>query len=250
MFSLRGGEQAMMRVVALGLVILFGLSIFVLRTSPMGEELTAAAGPAWTEYRDAGYGFGLAVPGDWKVNNPPYLLADVAVSAGPNLGEPAGQAAPQKGMFLSILTMGNFGGAGSSIPVQNWPDGAIKIDLTVFDNIDATLPLRKSLRTYLEDEYQGIDKIKEQAYKSYRGFWVTTYSKQNPSGEKHKTLNFFLPTHQLLKISVAPETGWDDPNVKAMIDSLVLSKDESIKLPPERPVPSVISTSIYSKLHR
>lgn len=111
MFTSRTRRHArMMIVISLLVAFLFTLSATTPGfTQSAKGELEA---PVWTEYRDARYGYGLAVPSDWIIFPTP----------------PEGVRA--------TLVLTNFGDEGRGITSEQWPKGGLKIDITVFENID------------------------------------------------------------------------------------------------------------------
>ncbi len=210
MAASQAGKPAAAKTILMGLVFLLACAAGISGIQRVASGFVALEAPSWIAYQDPAFGYSLAVPAHWKI-----------FPTSPNT---------ENGSAVLM----NFGDVSRGIPLDQWPQGALKVDLTVWGNLDRNLSLKETVFLYLEDDLTGVVTLETARLNGHDGIAVFLSDTENPAVEPHKMISFLLPPNRLLAISVLPESGWENPDIIAMLNSLAFPGEE-VKTPPVPP---------------
>jgi hypothetical protein len=186
----------------------------------------------WVEYWDQRYGYGLAIPGDWVVYPTPLE------------GQPAN------------LEIRNYDENFMRPYEKNgpWPEGAFKINVTVYEGVASGDTLSAAIRKILESESTAIESTQEKVAGSRTAASVSLIVKDHPS-DKYTRNAFRISPDKIMAVGVWPEDARKSPDVQAILNSIVFSHQEKLIMPSIVPgallvgeKPSGVSTDFSSPL--
>jgi TolB protein len=190
-------------------------------STPTPEEPKSSL---WVEYRDARNGYGLALPCFWNIYPPP---------------EGRGPGSP------SILSYDEAFFFAHSIKGQwinnEWPQGAIKIEIHVWEGIDPATPLSDAARQVLSED--TIQSVEEVIVGSQAAVLVSFGDREPPIPDKVHV--FRLSPDSLLLFSVSPRQALESPDVQGILESLARSPEEEIVIPSFPPSGPVEGREVY-----
>lgn len=197
-------------------------------TQEIVTNTPAPVSPLWVEYWDPYYGYGLALPCYWNIY-------PTRADAGP--GSP------------SIRSYDMYFSLAHSIKGQwkdgEWPQGAVKFDLYVSEEVDPSLSLVDAARQELAKQEFIVQSIEEVAIGSQTAALAVRGGQDDPS-IPDKTYVFRLSPSSMLFFYVFPRQMLDSPEVQAIIASLAVSNAEKITMPVIPPPDPVEGRSIYT----
>jgi hypothetical protein len=173
-----------------------------------------ASGPTskWIEYRDTRYGYGFAVPCHWTIYPTP----------------PEGYQATLSMMSYNDQFVLEHTHKGEW--VNGRPQGAIKMDLVVFEDIDPSLSLEEAISQMLDSEFSSIVSTEKKMIGSHPAIIGTLASKDDPSN-KSQVVAFRLSVDKLLIADAIPEEALASSDVQSILSSIAFSHEEKIGMP-------------------
>jgi len=181
----------------------------------IATAVTESAGGPWIEYRDPRYGYAIALPCYWT-----YV------------------STPLEGMFATMSARSysdEFLGAHSVRgDWENgiWPEGAMKLDVLVFEGIDPALDLMSALEEFF-DEYlneQEVTAIEAVSFGSHSALQVTVEGGL-AGGMTSQMVYFRLAPDKLIWFHFQPAAALVSTDAQAILGSVVLSVEEPLPLP-------------------
>jgi hypothetical protein len=174
------------------------------------------------KYRDPKFGYGLALPCFWViypgVGRPSIMSYDEAFL----------RAHSVRGHWLN----------------NEWPEGAVKIDVVVFDDIDPSLSLAEVAFQRLTNERQYVHSTEEVTVGAHPAVLAEMRDSQDASVSYILPL-FRLSPDRILFFSVMPRRALTSPDVQAIIASLALSPEQGIAMPSTAPGGPVEGREVY-----
>jgi hypothetical protein len=173
----------------------------------------------WVEYRDARYGYGLALPCFWQV-----------------------YPTPSEGMFATMVARSysdEFFAAHSergNWRDDGWPEGAYKLDAVVFEGITSSSNMADTVRDFITSNLneQELTALEEVTYERHTGYMATLVSGLQ-GGDTQKMIYFPIGTDVLLGMSFQPGWALEAQDIQAILGSLALSVEEPVGLPSQVP---------------
>lgn len=192
--------------------------------SPAAGPTAAPALPGqWVEFRDQAHGFGLAVPCWWVISPIPPGAASGTLTLR-SYDDDYFMANSAKGWWTS----------------GDWPEGAVKLDLTVWQDFDPSLGTLEAFRTTFDPSTSEIAAAQEVQVAGNQAWLVEMRNLVN-TADANSRLYVYRPTSgSLLMVSAAPDRALDSSDVQAMLGSLSLSPDQALLLPTVAPSPAII----------
>ncbi len=196
-------------------------------TQPTTPPADAGAAPTgvscWIAYRDERYGYGLALPCHW-LRFPPPLEGNFAT--------------------LTVRSYDDAFRSQNSVKGEwkdgRWPDGAMKLDVTVVEGLPADQSLSEFLsELLLGNELTTVEAVEETTIGSYPAISAVTDRSDNLS-DRHTTLAVRLAPDKALLMSVLPETAWASGDIQGIVNSIALSATEEVVVPSWPPAPPFI----------
>lgn len=182
---------------------------------PTTESNSQASPTAWKEIRDPRYGFGLAVPCWWIVSPiPPEGTGGVQGLA--NYDEAYFMANSQKGYW-------------------DWPNGSLKIDVVVFENINPALPDAEAYKEMANSDTEEIASVTTQQTGAHTATILTIQNMVNQNDPPIRVFIYRLTPETLIMINPIPQSIIDSPDFQTIISSIVLTPNEHILLPSSPP---------------
>jgi hypothetical protein len=179
--------------------------------------LTSAVTSKWIEYWDRRYGYGLAIPCHWTVYPTPSE-GKAATLTMMSYDENFARANTDKGEWKGT----------------QWPAGALKIDLTVFEGIAPGDSLADAVRQNLDNEFSAIESVQEKALGS-RMIVSAVLARRNDPSNKSQVIAFRISSDKVLITSVLPANAWESSDVKGVLNSVAFSRQEKIVMPSTSP---------------
>ncbi len=170
--------------------------------------------PAWVEYRDARYGYGIAVPCYWPIIPTP-LEGFAATMTMHSYTEEYFAANSERGEWLGGI----------------WPDGALKADVIVWENVPAEQTLVEFLTAGFESDTQEITATEEVTFGLHPALVAHTLT---TFGEGLVALFRISPDRVLMFVPFPPER-FENPDMLLVLASLALTADEAVTLPTVAP---------------
>jgi len=180
-------------------------------SSPLATPTSAYTGAMashWVEYWDQRYGYGLAIPRDWIVYPTPL----------------EGQLATLEIMNYDDNLMRPSGKTG------HWPEGALKIDVTVYEGVASDDTLSVAIRKILEYENAAIESIQEKVAGS-RTLATANLIYKGDLPFKYTINAFRISPDKIMVVRAYPENVWKSPDVQAILNSVVFSRQEKLIMP-------------------
>ncbi len=191
-------------------------------TPPQVSEEPALQGQ-WVEYRDPTYGFGLAIPCWWPYSPIPEE----------GIGGTMTIHSYDEAFFLANSTKGWWTGG-------DWPEGASKLDITVWQDFDPALTTLEAFNTTFDPTTSEIASTHEVRIGENEALLVEMRNLVNTSDPNSRLYVFRPAGDTLLMVSAAPDRALDSSDVQAMLASLSLSPDQPVNLPQVAPAPAII----------
>ncbi len=177
----------------------------------------------WVEYRDPKYGFGLAIPCWWPYSPIPTQ----------GIGGTMTIHSYDEAYFLANSTKGWWTGG-------DWPEGASKLDITVWQDFDPSLTTLEAFNTTFDPTSSEIASMHEVRIGENDALLVEMRNLVNTSDPNSRLYIFRPADDTLLMVSAAPDRALDSSDVQAMLASLSLSPDQPVNLPRVAPAPAII----------
>jgi hypothetical protein len=180
--------------------------------------------PLWLELRDQRYGFGIALPCWWAVTPTP-LEGFVAAMTVRSYDDAYAAANTDKGWWSD----------------GDWPEGVIKIDFVVFDDIDPADSLLESFTRFLDPQMTAVISSREEKVGENTALLVFTEDLRSETDRETFTVYLYrLAGGQLLVVSVIPNRALDTDDVQGILTSLALSLEADVNLPIFAPGEAII----------
>lgn len=188
-----------------------------LEPAPVLQETPAAqsSASAWKEYRDARFGYGLALPCFWSYYPTPPAGNFAAMTAR-NYGEEFFQAHSVRGEWVD----------------GNWPEGTMALSVIAIEGIDPSLTMEEAI-DYIYKNYsseQTVESIEPVRYGDHNGVLVTV-TDGLAGGGTHRLVYFPLSPDTLLSMVFTPDSALEHPDAQAILASLAIAVDEPVELP-------------------
>jgi hypothetical protein len=191
-------------------------STAVISGTSRGQTSTVGS---WIEYRDNWYGYGLALPCYWTLYTIPSQPDAVLTMA--SYDEAFFRAHAEKGEWI--------GG--------QWPTGAIKMDIMVFEIVTPTLSLPEAVRYLFNTRVDGnIELLEEKSFGSNSAIVAHFISEIRP-GEKGRVSFFRLSPDRVLLVNALPDTALESSDVQGILSSLAVSRQAPVMMPSFPPAP-------------
>jgi len=193
--------------------------------SPTPPQVTGepALEGQWVEFRDPKYGFGLAIPCWWPYSPIPTQ----------GIGGTMTIHSYDEAFFLANSTKGWWTGG-------DWPEGASKLDITVWQDFDPSLTTLEAFNTTFDPASSEIASSNEVRIGENEALLLEMRNLVNTS-DPNSHLYVFRPADDtMLMVSAAPDRALDSSDVQAMLNSLSLSPEQSVILPLLAPSPAII----------
>lgn len=177
-------------------------------------------GSSWMEYRDLKHGFGFAIPSDWNV-----------------------YPASGNGKF-TVTTIMNYSGdfARSNSEGNFWGTGAMKIDFYVIQEIDPNESLTDATLPIIAGELNKVIRVEEQIINEHPAILLFSQRKDITFGtEISETVAFRLSPDKILLVAVIPTNTKSNADVQAILNSIAITPDETVKIPSTTPSPALTS---------
>lgn len=192
-------------------------------TAGSGAQPAPAPSPQWITYRDSRFGYSLALPCQWGV-----------------------LPTPPEGNYAT-LTLRSYDDAyyvehSAKGFWQNgqWPDGAMKMDMVVIEDIPSDQTLDEAARGVLEDsEFTTLETVDALVVGAHQAVSAVTVGINDPT-EKHTTVFFRPAPDKVLLVSVAPEPAWTSGDIQAVLNSLTFAPEAEVALPAYAPSAPII----------
>ncbi len=190
------------------------------------QAATDSGNSLWIEYWDPRYGYGLALPCFWHI----YPTPKDAVQGSPHVtsyDELFALAHSVRGHWID----------------GKWPPGAIKMDISVFEDIDPTASLEDAVKRRLVD--WDIQSIEPGLLGDHEALVVVLEDQQGePAGTNRVHVTRLSPGSFIL-FSVMPRQALETPTIRGILASLARSHDEGIAVPEFSPGEPVEGREIY-----
>lgn len=188
-----------------------------LESAPVLQEtpVSQASSLFWKEYRDARFGYGLALPCFWSYYPTPPEGNFAAMTAR-NFSEEFYQAHSVRGEWVD----------------GNWPEGTMALNVIAIEGIDPSLTMEEAI-AYIYKNYsseQTVNSIVPVRYGDHDGVLVTV-TDGLADGGTHRLVYFPLSPDTLLSVVFTPDSAWDYPDAQAILASLATAVDEPVELP-------------------
>ena len=182
---------------------------------PTAESNSQASLTAWKEVRDPRYGFGLAVP-CWWIISPIPSEGTGGVLGLTNYDEAYFMANSQKGYW-------------------DWPNGALKIDVVVFENVNPSLPDAEAYRELTDPETEGLVSVASQQTGAHTATVITLQNLVNQNDPPIRVFIYRLAPEKLIMINPIPQSIIDTSDFQSLLASIVLTPNEQIVMPSAPP---------------
>jgi hypothetical protein len=124
-----------------------------------------------------------------------------------------------------------------------WPPGAVKIDISVFEDIDPDLSLEDALqRQFVDWDIQSIEEASADAQEAL--ILVLKDQQGEPVGTNRVPIVRLSPD-RLILFSVLPRQALETPTVQGILASLVQSSDQEVVIPETSPEGPVEGREVY-----
>jgi hypothetical protein len=179
---------------------------------PQAESPSAA----WKEVRDARYGFGLAVPCWWLVSPiPPQGSGGVMGLT--NYDEAYFMANSQKGYW-------------------DWPNGTLKIDVVVMEDINPALSDTDAYMAMVDTSIEGIVASETKQTGLHTATVLTIQNQVNQNDPPIRIFLYRLAPDKLIMLNPIPQSIIDTPDFQAILASIALTPEETVLIPTSAPV--------------
>ncbi|MBN1668830.1 MAG: hypothetical protein JW862_17190 [Anaerolineales bacterium] len=194
-------------------------------TPEMAEDFSSL----WMAYRDARYGYGVALPAHWSVYPTPAEGFNGTMST----------ASYDEAYYWANSNKGDWIGGQP-------PEGAVKLDFTTIEESYAGLTLAQAVTDILgRDELTVVLGTEEVSYAGQAAVQVTT-SRPDSLEQSTTSVAFRLPSDFVLLVTPLPSNALQLADVQAILNSLVLSPETEVVLPTSAPHPPLESTGDQS----
>lgn len=178
---------------------------------PQAESLSAA----WKEVRDARYGFGLAVPCWWLVSPIPSQSFG-GVMGLTNYDEAYFMANSQKGFW-------------------NWPNGTLKIDVVVMENINPALSDTDAYMAMVDTSMEVLVASETRQTGLHTATVVTLQNQINQNDPSIRIFLYRLAPDKFIMFNPIPQNIIDTPDFQAILASIALTPQETVTIPTSAP---------------
>jgi hypothetical protein len=179
---------------------------------PQAESPSAA----WKEVRDARYGFGLAVPCWWLVSPiPPEGFGGVMGLT--NYDEAYFMANSQKGFW-------------------DWPNGTLKIDVVVMEDINPALSDTDAYMAMVDTSMEGLVAFEAKQTGLHTATVLTLQNQVNQNDPPVRIFLYRLAPDKLIMLNPIPQSIIDTPDFQAILASIVLTPQEPVLIPTSLPI--------------
>lgn len=192
----------------------------LLETPPTGEPAVAGQ---WVEYRDPRYGIGLAIPCWWTFSPLPAE----------GMGGTMSIRSYDDDYFFANSTKGWW-------TAGDWPEGALKVDLSVWQEFEPTLNTLEAFRTTFDHESSAIASTQEVRIGENEAMLVEMQNLVNTADPNSRLYVFRLSADSLIMVSAAPDRALFSADVQALLNSLSLAPEKPVVLPAVAPSPAII----------
>lgn len=182
---------------------------------PTAESNPQASPTAWKEVRDPRYGFGLAVPCWWIVSPIPSV----------GTGGVLGLANYDEAYFMANSQKGYW----------DWPNGALKIDVVVFENVNPSLPDAEAYRELTDPGTEGLVSVASQQTGAHTATVITLQNLINQNDPPIRVFIYRLAPEKLIMINPIPQSIIDTSDFQSLLASIVLTPNEQIVMPSAPP---------------
>ncbi|MBE0672040.1 MAG: hypothetical protein IH588_15775 [Anaerolineales bacterium] len=166
---------------------------------------------AWKEIRDPRFGFGLAVPCWWIVTPIP--------------AEGTGGVMTTKNYDDAYFT------ANSNKGFWDWPNGTLKIDIVVFENINPSLSDADAYMAMVDTSMEELVSAEIQETGAHTASILTLRNLVNQNDPPIRVFLYRLAPEKLILINPIPQAIIDTPDFQAILSSIVLSPQETVAIP-------------------
>ncbi len=169
----------------------------------------------WVEYRDARYGYAIALPCYWKYIPTP-MEGMFGTMTARSYSDEFFEAHSERGDWKNNI----------------WPTGALKLDVLVIEGIDPALKLTDAVNQFYA-EYateQEISSLEEVTIGTHPALLATVIGGLS-GAETVRIIYVRLAPDKLLSFLFYPNTTLDSPDAQAILNSFVLPSEGNITLP-------------------
>lgn len=189
----------------------------------VSQAASAAPHPSWVEYRDQRYGYGIALPCWWPVIPTPME----------GYGGVMTTSSYDQAFFQAYSTKGWW--TGNVIP-----EGAIKLDVGVMEEIPAGQPAVEVLRQNMDPTLETIVGSQEIAFGPNQATVVEIDDPRNPDEPNTFVVIFRLGEDKLLRFVAFPSSAISGSDLQQILGSLALTPGQPVRLPSVPPSPPLI----------
>lgn len=184
-----------------------------------------AANALWKEIRQAGVGIGFAVPCGWDVGDMP---AEGAIRS-------QTMRSYDEAFFAAHSEKGDWKGG-------VWPEGAYKLDLTLVESVDPGLSTFEVYGKLVDPSLESLSGGEEVHLGANTWTEIVVKSVLHPEQPATKVYVHRLAPDRLLIAAAYPlGTAMDNPDVQAILASMVMGSEQAVALPqaaPQHPLTS------------
>lgn len=191
------------------------LPALVTDSVPTAESNSQASSVAWKEIRDPRFGFGLAVPCWW-------IVSPISPEG---IGGLLGLANYDEAYFMANSQKGYW----------DWPNGALKIDIVVFENVNPSLPDAEAYRELTDPDTEGLVSVATQQTGTHTATVLTLQNLVNQNDPAIRVFIYRLAPDKLILINPVPQSIIDTSDFQAILASIVLTPNEQLAIPPTPP---------------
>jgi hypothetical protein len=191
----------------------------VLATSTAAQPVAEPHAAGWVQYRDARYGYGLALPCYWVITPTP-AEGSFAVMSARSFTDEFRAAHSERGVWTN----------------DTWPAGAMKLDVLMVEDLDPALNLPDTVRHFYT-LYAGGQEIRTiEDIPLGRGSAVRVTVSDGLQGEETlRIIYVLLRPGTLLSLIFVPGAAFDSPDAQAILNSISLVKDQPVAYPSVEP---------------
>ncbi|MBL8102606.1 MAG: hypothetical protein JNM02_08765 [Anaerolineales bacterium] len=170
----------------------------------------------WKEIRDPRFGFGLAVPCWWIISPIP--------SEG--TGGVLGLANYDEAYFMANSNKGYW----------DWPNGTLKIDIVVFENIDPSLSDVDAYMAMVDTSMEELVSAEIQQTGAHTASVLTLRNLVNQNDPPIRVFLYRLAPEKLILINPIPQSIIDTPDFQSILASIALTPQEAVSISLSPPV--------------
>jgi hypothetical protein len=173
----------------------------------------------WVEYRDPRYRYAIALPCYWTYTPTP-MEGMFAAMVARSYNEEFFAAHSERGNWKNDI----------------WPEGALKMDVYVFEGVDPALNLADAVHQFYADysTEQELTSLEEVTFGSHPALLITVTGGLS-GGTVNRLVYFRLAPDKLLWFIFYPDTAMDSPDAQAIMNSLMFSSEAKLIFPSINP---------------